>query len=213
MIDRANLVKLAEVMDLSLSAEMADKLVAYIELIIKWNRVYNLTAIRDPEEMLSQHLMDSLSVLPWINGDSILDVGSGAGLPGIPLAIARPDIAVTLLDSNHKKTTFMTQAKLELELGNVSVVCERVDAFGYQKSFDCLISRAFCDLGEYVRLVQPLCHLNSKILAMKGIYPYDELLHIPDNIDVSEVIPLSVPGLNAKRHLIVLKSASKKNES
>ncbi|MBU6459432.1 MAG: 16S rRNA (guanine(527)-N(7))-methyltransferase RsmG [Proteobacteria bacterium] len=205
MIDKKSLVNLAMGLNVSLSDEMSDKLIDYIGLIVKWNRVYNLTAIRDPEEMVAQHLLDSLSVAPWLHGGSLLDVGSGAGLPGIPLAIVCPHSTVTLLDSNHKKTTFLTQVKLELGLPNILVKCERVDALPRQNHYDCFISRAFCDLGEYAKLVYPLCHQDSMILAMKGIYPYDELTQLPESVVVQEVVPLTVPGLNAKRHLVVLR--------
>lgn len=194
---------------LDLSAEQEQKLLAYIALIEKWNKVYNLTAVREPEAMVTQHLLDSLAVLPHLGlARSLVDVGAGAGLPGIPLAIARPDLQVTLSDSNHKKTTFMQQACVELGLSNAKVVCERVERVQLPQKADAVISRAFSDLKEFARLAAHLLAPGGRLLAMKGVYPHEELAQMlsggPANMKVERVIPLTVPGLDANRHLVVM---------
>ena len=181
------------------------RLLQYIALMEKWTGVYNLTAVREQSKMISHHLLDSLAVLPYINADSLIDVGSGAGLPGIPLALARPEMRVTLLDSNHKKTTFLQQACIELKLDNVSVINERVEAFQPPVGFDAVISRAFTDLSEFVKLTRHLLKPGGAWLAMKGLHPYEELAQLPEEARVEQVVPLTVPGLDAKRHLIILR--------
>ena len=181
------------------------RLLQYIALMEKWTGVYNLTAVREQSKMISHHLLDSLAVLPYINADSLIDVGSGAGLPGIPLALARPEMRVTLLDSNHKKTTFLQQACIELKLDNVSVVNERAEAFQPPVRFDAVISRAFTDLSEFVKLTRHLLKPGGAWLAMKGLHPYEELAQLPEEVRVEQVVPLTVPGLDAKRHLIILR--------
>lgn len=190
---------------LFLSGEQQQSLLNYITLMQKWNKVYNLTAVREPENMLYQHLLDSLVVLPYIGVGRLIDVGTGGGLPGIPLAIARPELEITLLDSNHKKTTFLRQACIELGLKNVKVECTRVDNYQPPELFDMVISRAFSDLGEFVRLTSGLCRPGGRLLAMKGIYPHDELASLPTHFQQYEVVALSVPGLEAQRHLVILK--------
>jgi len=190
---------------LSLTTAQEMKLLAYVALLEKWNKVYNLTAVREPEAMVTQHLLDSLAVLPHLGGvKSLVDVGAGAGLPGIPLAIARPDLQVTLSDSNHKKTTFMQQACLELGLANATVVCERVERVALPQKADAVISRAFSDLKEFARLAAHLLAPSGRLLAMKGVYPHEELAQLPANIKLAQVIPLTVPGLDANRHLVVM---------
>lgn len=197
-------------MNLNLSAEQEAKLLAYVALIEKWNKVYNLTAVREPEAMVTQHLLDSLAVLPHLGAaKSLVDVGAGAGLPGIPLAIARPDLQVTLSDSNHKKTTFMQQACVELGLTNAKVVCERVERVQLAQKADAVISRAFSELKEFARLAAHLVAPGGRMLAMKGVYPHEELAQlsnkdVPANIKAEHVIPLTVPGLDANRHLVVM---------
>jgi len=181
------------------------KLLDYLALLEKWNKVHNLTAVRDPNDMVTLHLLDSLSVLPHIKSGRLLDVGSGAGLPGIPLAIVRPDLQVTVMDSNHKKASFMRQAKATLALPNLEVVCGRVEEFQPEHKFDMVISRAFSDIAEFMRLTAHLCAEGGVWLAMKGVYPYDELARIKGPL--SEVVPLNVPGLQAQRHLVFLKAA------
>lgn len=179
----------------------------YLALIGKWNKAYNLTAVREPARMLTHHLLDSLSVLPHVRGKHVLDVGSGAGLPGIPLALARPEWQVTLLDASHKKTTFLRQAIIELKLHNVDVVCERVETWNPPHLFDTVVSRAFSDLQEFLVLAGRLCAKTGVVVAMKGIYPNEELAQIPDNFLLRNVVALRVPGLDAERHAALLQPA------
>lgn len=180
------------------------KLLAYLALLDKWNRVYNLTAVRDPARMVSHHLLDSLAVVPYFEGASVLDVGSGGGLPGIPLAIARPELQVTLIDSIAKKTAFLLQAKAELGLANLQVVTGRVEDFRPASGFDVVTSRAFSDLKELVVLTRHLLAPGGRWLAMKGLYPNEEIAVLPADVKVSADHALVVPGLEASRHLIVL---------
>jgi 16S rRNA (guanine527-N7)-methyltransferase len=195
-------------MHLALPPEATWQLSAYLRLIEKWNRVHNLTAVREPEKMVVLHLLDSLSVLPHVaNAKSLLDVGTGAGLPGIPLAIARPDLDVTLLDSSHKKAAFLEQAKAELGLANVTVVCERVEQWRPGRTFDAVVSRAFSELAEFVAQSAHLVSPGGNLLAMKGVHPFDEIERLPASHCVETVIELEVPTLDAKRHLVLLRAA------
>lgn len=196
-----------EHLGLNLDAVTQRRLLDYLALLQKWNKVYNLTAVREPEKMLTQHLLDSLAVLPYLAGNRIIDVGTGPGLPGIPLALANPALDVTLLDSNHKKTVFLRQACLELGLSNVTVVCERAETWRPAENFDAVISRAFSDLAEFVKLAGHLCKDDGTMLAMKGLYPYEEIAQLPATVVVLRVEPLRVPGLDAERHLVVLQLA------
>ncbi len=180
------------------------KLLAYLTLLDKWNRVYNLTAVRGVERMVSHHLLDSLAAVPFFQGGRVLDVGSGGGLPGIPLAIARPQLQVTLIDSVAKKTAFLLQAKMELGLDNVSVVTSRVEDYRPETGFDVITSRAFSDLREFVALTHHLLNPAGRWLAMKGLNPHGELALLQDSVKVSANHVLVVPGLDATRHLIVL---------
>lgn len=180
------------------------KLLAYLALLDKWNRVYNLTAVRGVERMVSHHLLDSLAAVPFFQGGRVLDVGSGGGLPGIPLAIARPQLQVTLIDSVAKKTAFLLQAKMELGLDNVSVVTSRVEDYRPETGFDVITSRAFSDLREFVALTHHLLNPAGRWLAMKGLNPHGELASLQDSVKVSANHVLVVPGLDATRHLIVL---------
>lgn len=193
---------------LAFASEVRQQLLDYLALLQKWNKVHNLTAVRDPEEMVTLHLLDSLSVLPYIEGSHLLDVGSGAGLPGIPLAICKPELQVTVLDASHKKASFMRQAKAELGMANVEVVCGRVEAYQPQRLFDTIISRAFSDLGEFLQLTRHLGKPEAQWLAMKGVYPFEELAQI--KIEPIRVVPLQVPGLNAQRHLVFLSPSNLK---
>jgi 16S rRNA (guanine527-N7)-methyltransferase len=193
---------------IELPPEARQKLLDYLELLQKWNKVHNLTAVRDVEEMVTLHILDSLSVMPYIKGQHLLDVGSGAGLPGIPLAICLPDIQVTVLDSSHKKASFMRQAKAELALPNLQVVCGRVEAYRPEYLMDTVISRAFSDLAEFLQLTRHLGKPGAQWLAMKGVYPFEELAQI--KIEPTRVIPLNVPGLNAQRHLVFLSAENLK---
>jgi 16S rRNA (guanine527-N7)-methyltransferase len=180
------------------------KLLAYLALLDKWNRVYNLTAVRDAERMVSHHLLDSLAAVQYFNSGAVLDVGSGGGLPGIPLAIARPELRVTLIDSIAKKTAFLLQTKAELGLGNVQVVTSRVEDFRPEAQFDVITSRAFSDLKEFVTLTRHLLKPGGCWLAMKGLLPHEEIATLPDWVKVSANHELAVPGLEASRHMIVL---------
>ncbi len=189
---------------LKVSRQTRDKLLQYVALLHKWNRVYNLTAVRDPDAMVSQHILDSLAVAPHVEGKRILDVGSGAGLPGIPLALLRPESAVTLLDSNHKKAAFLRQAAIELNARNIEIVCERVEVWDAGRLFDVVISRAFAELREFVAAAGRLCAPHGTLAAMKGVHPYEELAQIPAGYEIREVRPLTVPGLKAQRHLVLL---------
>jgi len=193
-----------DALELSVSQDAQAKLLQHLELIEKWNRVYNLTAVRDRNQMLAQHVLDSMAVLPHIAGATLIDVGSGAGLPGIPLAIARPDTHVTLLEANHKKSTFLKQAVIELGLANAEVVNARAEAWTPPAPYDVVISRAFSDLGEFVALAGRLCGDEGVLAAMKGVYPFEELAQVSEPYRTAAVIPLSVPTLNAERHLVVI---------
>jgi len=199
----------AGTMALALSAKTAGRCAQYLRLIEKWNRVHNLTAVRETEQMVVLHVLDSLSVLPHVSGaKSLLDVGTGAGLPGIPLALALPALEVTLLDASHKKATFLRQAKAELALENVQVACERVEQWRPGRTFDVVVSRAFADLAEFVEQAQHLVAPGGRLLAMKGVYPFEEIARVPASHRVAEVRELRVPALDAKRHLVFLEKAA-----
>jgi 16S rRNA (guanine527-N7)-methyltransferase len=195
-----------EALGLPLAGAQRAGLLAYVALLAKWNRAYNLTAVREPREMVSRHLLDSLAVAPHLSGTRLVDVGSGAGLPGIPLALACPERTVVLLDGNGKKTRFMTQAAAELGLGNVSVVHSRVEAYAPEPRFDLVISRAFASLADMLRTTAHLVTAQGRFLAMKGAYPAAELEALPEGFVLEEAIRLRVPGLDAERHLIALRN-------
>ncbi|MGZ8197843.1 MAG: 16S rRNA (guanine(527)-N(7))-methyltransferase RsmG [Burkholderiales bacterium] len=192
-------------LDIALPAAAAGRLISFLELIAKWNRVYNLTAIREADKALTHHVLDCLAVLPHLTGGRTADVGSGAGLPGIPLALARPDWRVTLIESNHKKSAFLKQAAIELALANVDVREERVENVEPAASYDVVISRAFSDLAEFATLAGRLCARDGVLAAMKGVYPYEELAGVPGSYRVEKVVPLKVPGLSAERRLVILR--------
>ncbi len=189
---------------LTMNTDTQQRLLDYIALIEKWNRVYNLTAIREPEKMVSHHLLDSLAVAPHLRAQRILDVGSGAGLPGIPLALADPETQVTLLDSNHKKAAFLNQAVIELKLKNAAVCAERVESWQTEERFDVIISRAFSDMGEFVRVARHLLAPGGVFAAMKGLHPYEEIEKLPPECRVRQVLPLAIPGLEGARHLVLI---------
>lgn len=180
------------------------KLLDYLALIAKWNRVHNITSVRESSKMVSNHLLDCLAVVPHLEARTVLDVGSGAGLPGIPLALMWSQASVTLLDSNHKKAAFLRQAVIELGLNNVDVVCERVETWQPAQEFDLVISRALSDLPEFVNLAGRLCGADGVVAAMKGVYPYEELAQLPHEFRLRSVVPLKVPGVLAERHLVLL---------
>lgn len=189
-------------LQITLNAEAQSKLLEYLALLHKWNKVYNLTAIRELQQMVSNHLLDSLAVLPHLWAGRWLDVGCGAGLPGLVLAIAQPDWQFVLLDSNSKKTGFVQQAIIELELKNVSVHCVRVEDWRPEERFDGIISRAFTDLGDFLRSTRHLMAERGRWAAMKGA-PQRELAGVPNECQVEHVIPLQVPGLHAARSLVI----------
>lgn len=188
---------------ITVSESQHAKLVRYVELLHKWNKVYNLTAIRDPQEMVSHHLLDSLAVLPYLWPKNWLDVGCGAGLPGLVLAIMRPEWRFTMLDSNSKKTGFVQQAIIELQLSNVSVHCARVEEFVAQEAFDGITSRAFTELGDFIQMTQHLLAADGRWAAMKGIAE-KELQTVPEGYLVNSVTSLHVPKIQAARSLVVV---------
>ncbi len=188
---------------LSVSAEQQQKLLDYVALLHKWNKVYNLTAIRDPQQMVSHHLLDSLAITPYLWFGRWLDVGCGAGLPGVVMAIIQPDWQVTLLDSNSKKTGFVQQVIIELGLKNVSVQCVRVEDFQAVEKFDGIVSRAFTELGDFLRVTHHLLAPMGRWAAMKG-WAEKELASMPDDCAVEKIVELKVPGLEAARSLVVV---------
>lgn len=182
--------------------EMESRLLAYLDELERWNAAYNLTAVRDKDEMVTRHLLDSLAVLPHVNG-RVLDVGSGAGLPGIPLALANPGLQVTVLDSNGKKTRFMRQAKRVLEMNNLDVVQSRVENYQPAQPFHQVISRAFASLADFFSACARLVALDGTLLAMKGRLDPAEMAEIPADVRLIETKKLVVPGLNEERHLVI----------
>ena len=189
---------------LKLPPQAEPRLLEYLVLLQKWNRTYNLTAVREASRMVGHHLLDSLAVAPHVAARTIVDVGSGAGLPGIPLALALPQADVTLLESSHKKAAFLQQAKIELKLDNVAVACERVETWQPGRMFEMVISRAFSDLAEFVALAGRHVAPGGRLAAMKGIYPHEEIGQLPAGWALHEAIALVVPGLRAQRHLLLV---------
>jgi 16S rRNA (guanine527-N7)-methyltransferase len=195
-------------MGLALPATAMDQLAGYLDLLTKWNRVYNLTAIRDEAKLVSHHVLDSLAVVAHLPDGNIVDVGSGAGLPGIPIAISCPGRAVTLLDSNHKKGAFLKQAIAELGLSSAQVVTERVETYRPAELFKTVISRAFSDLADFVKLAGHLCAADGAMIAMKGLHPDEEIAQVPSSWKVSKTLRLQIPQLEASRHLVFMYSLS-----
>jgi len=195
----------ARQLGIDLSDSQHSQLLAYLALLIKWNKAYNLTAVRAPDEMVSRHLLDSLSVVPFIAGDRWLDVGSGGGMPGIPLAILFPEMKVTVLDSNGKKTRFLTQVKLELKLDNLEVIHSRVEAFKPELPFTGIVSRAFSSLEDFTEWTRHLGDTDTRWLAMKGLHPADELVALPTDFHLDSAQALTVPGCQGQRHLLILR--------
>jgi 16S rRNA (guanine527-N7)-methyltransferase len=186
------------------------RLLDYLALLLRWNGTYNLTAIRDPEEMVPKHLLDSLSIAPYVRG-RVADIGSGAGLPGIPLALALPDHDFTVVESNGKKARFLREAQRHLGLKNLSVAESRAESFDPPERFDCLVSRAFGSLAEFVRVGGHLLSENGRLLAMKGQSPEDEIAALPAGWRVAATHALDVPGLDAQRHLVVIERTGSGN--
>lgn len=182
-------------------------LLDYLRLLHKWNGAYNLTAIRDLEKMLHLHLLDSLSIIPFVKGVNVLDVGTGPGLPGIPLAIIYPERNFTLMDSNGKKTRFLFQVKNELGLDNVTEIQSRVEAYQPTKQFDAITSRAFTSLSDMVEKTAHLLEGNGRFYAMKGQYPDEELRVLPKHYNVVASHQLQVSGVDGKRHLIEIEKS------
>lgn len=196
-------------LELALTSAQTQKLLDYVALLGKWNGVYNLTAIRDPNQMVIQHILDSLAIVPMVAGRhprTVLDVGSGGGLPGIVLAIVLPELRVTLNDIVHKKTAFQSQAKVQLGLSNLSVVTGRVESLrpGVEvpEKFDVMVSRAFAELSDFVTLSRHLVANDGRILAMKGVKPDAEIARLPAGATVLGIERLNVPMLDAERHLV-----------
>jgi 16S rRNA (guanine527-N7)-methyltransferase len=208
-MSRAILDQGLRALGLDLPAEACDRLLAYSALLLKWNRVYNLTAIRDPEQAVTHHLLDSLAVLPYLaDVRTLADIGSGGGLPGIPIAVARPDLMVTSIEAVSKKASFQRQARIELGLSNFAVVNERVENVRVHDPYDAVISRAFSELSEFVGLTRHLLGPSGRFFAMKGVYPQAEIDRLGDAVRLSGAHRLSVPGLDAERHLIILTAES-----
>jgi 16S rRNA (guanine527-N7)-methyltransferase len=196
-------------MHLDVNPAQQDKLMDYLALMFKWNAVYNLTSLRDPMQMVTHHLLDSLAAVPaFATAHNVLDVGSGGGLPGIVLAIVRPDMKVSMIDTVHKKTAFLTQVKAELGLVNVTVYTARVEQLEVSDKFDVITSRAFADLSDFVNWS---CHLladGGRYIALKGVAPKDEQERLPAEWKVAGLEPLQVPRLGAERHLVFIERST-----
>ncbi len=200
-----------DVLGLAIDRAAEQKLHAYVALLDKWNRTHNLTAIRDREQMLTHHLLDSLAVLPHLPERTalrVVDVGSGGGLPGIPLAIVRPDWHVTLIDSNHKKTAFLAQAAIELPLPNVEVVADRAEQVAPSSRFDVVISRAYSTLATFIVQTQQLLAPGGRWVAMKGVLPHDEMKALDASVCIAATPALRVPGVDGERHLVIMEPTS-----
>ncbi len=209
VFDRAALAQVlkngVEKLDLGLSEAQQEKLLDYLALLNKWNKVYNLTAVRDPMEMMTLHVLDSLAAVPaFKDAQNVLDVGAGGGLPGVVLAIARPEMKVSMIDIVHKKTAFLNQVKAELELSNVTVYTKKVQELQVKTPYDVITSRAFADLSDFVNWSGHLLAEGGRFIALKGTAPAEERERLPDPWKVNELQPLQVPGLDAQRHLVFI---------
>ncbi|HEX6929720.1 MAG TPA: 16S rRNA (guanine(527)-N(7))-methyltransferase RsmG [Gammaproteobacteria bacterium] len=182
--------------------EAAGILTRYVELLQRWNQAFNLTAIRDPAEMVPRHILDSAVIAPFVKAGSVADAGTGAGLPGIVLAVLRPELAITLIDSNGKKTRFCKQAVSELGLRNVAVTQARIEGYRPMERFATVVSRAYASLAEFIASTRHLLDDGGTFLAMKGAYPHEEIRALPAGVRVVAVHPLRVPGLDAERHIV-----------
>ncbi|EAN4329632.1 16S rRNA (guanine(527)-N(7))-methyltransferase RsmG [Salmonella enterica subsp. enterica serovar Oslo] len=191
---------------ISLTDHQKTLLVAYVDMLHKWNKAYNLTSVRDPNEMLVRHILDSIVVAPYLQGQRFIDVGTGPGLPGIPLAIVLPDAHFTLLDSLGKRVRFLRQVQHELKLENIKPVQSRVEAYPSEPPFDGVISRAFASLNDMVSWCHHLPGEKGRFYALKGQLPGDEIASLPDNFSVESVEKLRVPQLEGERHLVIIKS-------
>jgi 16S rRNA (guanine527-N7)-methyltransferase len=207
------LVEGASALPLDLSQTQTARLIDYLALLSKWNAVYNLTAVRDPSHMVTQHLLDSLAVVTaFAEPRNVLDVGAGGGLPGMVLAIwaaeANPAMRLAMIDTVHKKTAFLTQAKAELGLTNVTVHTARVEQLQVPEKFDVITSRAFAELSDFVAWSGHLLKAGGRFIAMKGVAPRDEITRLPAEWEVTELRPVTVPGLNAERHLVFIERSA-----
>ena len=194
----------AKQLGIELENATAEKLLAYLDLLYKWNRAYNLTAIRDEKAAIPLQLLDSLSILPFIGEGPLLDIGSGGGLPGIPIAICHPGQEITLLDSNGKKTRFLNQARLELDLGNVQVIHERIENWHPVTPQKIITSRAFASLAQILDWCRHLVTPETRLVAMKGQYPQQELDEIREQNLGIEVREVAIPGIDARRHIVII---------
>ncbi|XKM13529.1 16S rRNA (guanine(527)-N(7))-methyltransferase RsmG [Orbaceae bacterium ac157xtp] len=193
--------------DLDINDQQIDKLIAYVEMLDKWNKAYNLTSIRDPNEMLIKHILDSLVVSPYLKGTTFIDVGTGPGLPGIPLAIINPDKQFDLVDSLGKRVRFLKQVKFELNIENINPIQSRIEEYA-QKQFDGVISRAFASLADMVNWCQHLPNKNGFFYALKGQYHQDEVDSLPVGYSIETIIKLIVPELYAERNLVIIKKCN-----
>jgi 16S rRNA (guanine527-N7)-methyltransferase len=200
-------------MGIEVSPAQQEKLMDYLALMFKWNAVYNLTSLRDPMQMVTHHLLDSLAAVPaFVDAKNVLDVGSGGGLPGIVLATVRPDMKVSMIDTVHKKTAFLTQVKAELGLANVTVYTMRVEQLQVSDKFDVITSRAFADLSDFVNWSSHLLAEGGRYIALKGVAPQAEQQRLPEAWRVTKVEPLQVPRLGAERHLVFIEKLREKSE-
>ncbi|WP_018691237.1 16S rRNA (guanine(527)-N(7))-methyltransferase RsmG [Algicola sagamiensis] len=199
---KESFISLLDQTGLSLSEQQIQQLLDYVALLDKWNQAYNLTSVRDPEEMLTKHILDSLVVSSHLNPGHYIDVGTGPGLPGVPLAIARPDCQFVLLDSLGKRIRFLKQVKHQLKLENIEPVQSRVEQYSPDVTLQGVLSRAFASLSDMVNWCAHLIKPGQEFLALKGVASQEEIDQLPDIVEMKEIIPLDVPGLNAERHLI-----------
>lgn len=190
---------------LTLSDSQYEKLLDYLAMLLKWNAVYNLTSVRDPRQMVTQHLLDAMAALPaFTAAQRVLDVGSGGGLPGLVLAIWAPQMQVHMIDTVHKKTAFLTQVKAELELSNAHIHTGRVEQLEVKQKFDVITSRAFAELADFVNWSGHLLEQGGQMIALKGQAPLEEIAGLPSSWRMKELTPLSVPGMDAQRHLVFI---------
>jgi 16S rRNA (guanine527-N7)-methyltransferase len=195
-------------LQLNLNQQQHEQLLDYLALLFKWNAVYNLTSVRDPMQMMTHHLLDSLAAVSSFGGaQNVLDVGAGGGLPGVVLAIARPDMKVSMIDTVHKKTAFLTQVKAELELANVTVHTKKVQELEVAAKFDVITSRAFADLSDFVNWSGHLLAEGGQFIALKGTAPPEEQERLPKEWKVTQLKPIQVPGLQAERHLVFIQKS------
>jgi 16S rRNA (guanine527-N7)-methyltransferase len=202
---RAKLTSGAAELGVVLDEPAQHALLSFLALLKRWNKVYNLTAIKGDDNMLTRHLLDSLSVVTAIKGSRLIDIGTGAGLPGIPIAITNPHIQVTLLDSNAKRCRFLRQVQAQLKLDNVSIVQKRVEEYQPAEKFDNLLSRAFSSLHSFISSSAHLLAEDGQFIAMKGIWPGDETEQLTSDFIIDEVVKIMVPGLPVQRHLVICK--------